>query len=71
MIYKARNWENLWFEMPTRNEVKRYFITNKFDKEDGEVFYYCLRIKSWRWESGEHIGDWKAAADSWMWNLGN
>lgn len=61
----------MWFELPTINQVRKYFMENEFAVEEGEVFYFCLRIKSWRWESGEHIGNWKDAADKWMWNLEN
>jgi hypothetical protein len=42
-----------------------------FIEEEGEIFFFFHRSTCWRNQSGDKIGDWKIAADKWMWNLEN
>lgn len=57
--------------IPTLNQVRLYFSTQRFEIEEGDIFFYFHRSTFWRSQSGDRIGDWKLAANSWMWNLEN
>ncbi|WP_268034927.1 hypothetical protein [Algoriphagus sp. PAP.12] len=44
---------------------------NRFETEEGELFFFFHRSTYRRSQSGDPIGDWVKAADRWMWNLEN
>ncbi|MBB6327680.1 hypothetical protein FHS59_003323 [Algoriphagus iocasae] len=57
--------------IPTIDQIRDYFLTNRFGIEEGELFFFFHRSTYWRSQSGDPIGDWMKAADRWMWNLEN
>ena len=54
---------------PGLQEVNDFFTAQDFPSEEGEVFYFYYQITGWCNENGMPLGDWKAAASQWLWNL--